>query len=141
MRANLNSQWSDSDDNAMMIVRFPEAMALMEASWTQIDYGVTGGPIVYGQTGVLVVESKAEKHFVRIDRGHGKSESHQPPPLPQGRHEISYEVINHLETGEALHPTLDLPYNIDAMAILDAGRRATNSGKQELVNNPAWCIG
>ena len=51
MRANLNSQWGDAEDNAAMIVRFPQAMALCEASWTTLDHGVSPGPIVYGTEG------------------------------------------------------------------------------------------
>jgi len=141
MRANLNSQWSDSDDNGAMIVRFPAAMALMEASWTQLDYGVPGGPIVYGQTGVLVMETRNEKHVIRIERGRGKTEVLEAEALPAGRDQVSSEMIHSLETGEAVHPTLDVKFNLDAMAILDAGWRASNSGKMEMVDNGAWRVG
>ena len=71
MRANLDSQWGDGDDNAAMIVRFPAAMALLEGSWTTWDHGVPTGPIVYGTTGTLVVESRDGKRIVRLERGHG----------------------------------------------------------------------
>ena len=38
-------------------------------------------------------------------------------------------------------PTLDMVQNLEVMAILDAGVRSAASGKLELVNDAAWCIG
>jgi predicted dehydrogenase len=141
MRANLDSQWGDGDDNAAMIVRFPAAMALLEGSWTTWDHGVPTGPIVYGTTGTLVVESRDGKRIVRLERGHGQTTIYEPDPLPEGRSNVAEEFIHHLATGEPLHPTLEAGLNVEVMAILDAGVRSANSGKMELVDNAAWCIG
>lgn len=141
MKANLNSEWGDANDNAALIVRFPRAMALLEGSWTTWDHGVPTGPIVYGQTGTLVVETVEGKQRVRLERGHGQTTIYEPDPLPEGRHDVAHEYIHHLETGELVHITLDLDFNLYAMAILDAGARAAASGKLELVNNETWCIG
>lgn len=141
MRANLDSQWGDGDDNAAMIVRFPAAMALLEGSWTTLDHGVPTGPIVYGTTGTLVVESREGRQIVRLERGHGQTTLVEPDPLPEGRSNVAKEFIHHLETGEPLHPTLDPALNLEVLAILDAGVRSAVSGKVELVDNAAWCIG
>ena len=62
-------------------------------------------------------------------------------PLPEGRTTLAEEFIYHLETGEPLHPTLDMMQNLQVMAILDAGIRSAASGKVELVNDANWCIG
>jgi predicted dehydrogenase len=40
MKANLDSQWGNAEDNAAMLIRFPGAMALLEGSWTTRDHGV-----------------------------------------------------------------------------------------------------
>ena len=141
MRANLDSQWGDGDDNAAMIVRFPAAMALLEGSWTTWDHGVPTGPIVYGTTGTLVVESRDGKQVVRLERGHGQTTIYPPDPLPEGRSNVAEEFVHHLETGEPLHPTLEPGLNVEVMAILDAGVRSAISGKIELVDNATWCIG
>jgi len=141
MKANLASQWGDADDNGIMVVRFPEAMALFEGSWTTLDHGVPTGPIVYGTQGTLVVEERDGKPVVRLERGHGERTIYTPEPLPAGRTNVAEEYIHHLETGEPLHPTLDVDLNLEAMAILDAGLRSTVSGKLELVESAAWCIG
>lgn len=141
LRANLDSQWGDADDNAVILVRFPQALALLEGSWTTLDHGVPTGPIIYGATGTLVVEQRGEKAGVRLERGGGQSDFFAPDPLPAGRDTLAYEFIHHLDTGEPLHPTLDMRFNLEVQAILDAGVRSANSGRLELVNNGAWQIG
>lgn len=139
LKANLDSQWGDADDNSAMIVRFPGAMALLEGSWTTLDHGVTGGPIVMGTTGTLVVDHDEEK--VRMGCGHGEIKYFDVQPLPEGRKDVAQEFIYHLETGEPFHPTLEMMFNLEAMAILDAGVRSADSGRMELVGSPAWQMG
>ena len=141
MKANLDSQWGDADDNGTMIVRFPSAMALLEGSWTTWHHGVPTGPIVYGTTGTLVSESRDGKPVVRLERGGGQTTIYESEPLPEGRQQVPGEFIHHLETGEPLHPTLEMMFNLEVMAILDAGVRAAESGKLEMVDNAVWQIG
>jgi predicted dehydrogenase len=138
MRMNLASPWGDADDNAAMIVRFPRAMALLEATWTTRDHGVPTGPIVYGTEGALVVERQGETRVVREARGSDGSKVHEPDPLPAGRADIAEALIHRLDTGESAHPCLEPAFNLEAMAILDAGLRSADSGRQEIVDNPIW---
>lgn len=141
LKANLDSHWGDAEDNAVVVVRFPDAMALLEGSWTTLDHGVPTGPIVYGTTGTLVVDRKDDVPVVRLERGHGQTTLYDVEPLPEGRANIAQEFIHHLDTGEPLHPTLEMPFNLEVMGILDAGVRSAASGKLELVDNATWCIG
>jgi len=151
IKANLTSHYSNAEDNAIITVRFPKALTILEATWTTWNVGVPTGPIIYGTKGTLVVSSKPgeDGHSTPVvevytSRGHGISEPDQViegDPLPEGRATLAEEFIHHLETGEPLHPTLDPHQNLDVMAILDAGIRAAASGKIELVNDATWCIG
>jgi predicted dehydrogenase len=138
MKANLDSQWGDAEDNAAMLVRFPGAMSLLEGSWTTLDHGVAGGPIVLGTTGTLVMDYSEQ---VCLKRGHGQVECIDCDPLPAGRQDVAQEFIHHLETGDPLHKTLEMLFNLEAMAILDAGIQSASSGKVELIDNAAWRIG
>ena len=141
LRANLNSTWGDADDNGVIVVRFPAAIALLEGTWTTLDHGVPTGPIVYGTTGTLVVDRRDDQAVVRLERGHGQMTIYDPDPLPAGRSNVAEELIHHLETGEPLHPTLEVLNNLEYMAILDAGVRSACSGRLETVDSAAWCIG
>jgi len=85
LKANLDSHWGDAEDNAVIVVRFPDAMALLEGSWTTLDHGVPTGPIVYGTTGTLVVDRRDDAPVVRLERGHGQTTVYDVEPLPNGR--------------------------------------------------------
>ena len=61
--------------------------------------------------------------------------------MPEGRDTLGREVIHHLQTGEPLHETLQVDFNLEAMAILDAGIRSAQSGKLEAVDNGSWSLG
>ena len=137
LAANLNTPYGDADDNAVITVRFPNALAILEATWTTLDHGVPTGPILYGETGTMVVERGADRQVVRLLQGRG----HEPrliegDPLPKGRATLAQEFIHHLETGEPLHETLQVGFNLEAMAILDAGIRATETKCLETVRRP-----
>jgi predicted dehydrogenase len=123
---NLNSRYGAAEDNAVITARFPDAMALLEATWSCVDHAQPTGPIVYGETGTL----SNEKGAVRLSRGRdSEAQLIQPDPLPAGRSTLAEEFIHHLETGEPLHPTLDPAFNLQAQAILDAGIRSAESGQ------------
>lgn len=141
MKANLNSHWGEAEDNAVMIVRFPSAMGLFEGSFTTWDHGVPTGPIIYGTTGTLVLERRKGEQSVRLERGHGETMTYEPDPLPEGREEIAVDFIHHLETGEPVHETIEMMFNLEVMAILDAGVRSACSGQLETVASTTWRIG
>jgi predicted dehydrogenase len=150
IKANMTSHYGDADDNAIITVRFPRALAILEATWTTWHVGIPTGPVVYGTKGTLVANSRVVdgKRTQVVDvftsRGHGAGEPDQivqGDPLPEGRETLAKEFVHHIETGDPLHTTLDMHFNLEAMAILDAGIRSAESGKMELVNDANWCIG
>jgi predicted dehydrogenase len=132
--ANLNSPYGDAEDNAVVTVRFPTALALLEATWTTIDHGVPTGPILYGEQGTMVVERSGAEQVVRLIQGKGNEPRLiSGDPLPPGRATLAEEFLHHLETGEPLHETLRLDFNLDVMAILDAAIRSARTHRQEEV--------
>lgn len=141
MRLNSMSQWGDADDNAAMIVRYPDCMAILEGSWTTPNGAMRPGPTIYG------TEAMAESYdspegagiIVRDFYGH---EEHLPifQPLPHLMN-ITTAYAHHKKTGEPLPPYLDLYENLQVLAILDAGVRSAASGKMEVVATRAWQIG
>lgn len=149
VRANLASHYGDADDNAVITVRFPHALAILEGSWTTWHVGVPTGPIVYGTRGTLVINTRMTEHDrhqavveVFTSRGYGPPDAvYEGDPLPEDQDTPAKAFIHHLETGAPLHPTLQVQHNLEAMAILDAGIRSAQSGKLELVDDATWCIG
>lgn len=140
MAANLRSHFGDVEDLALLSVRFPSALALLEGSWITYLPGIPAGLIVHGTDGTLVV-SGGEVQLYRGRESKAPAAVYRGEPLPAGRDDVAKEFIHHIETGEPLHPLLDPGLNLQAMAILDAGRRSAQSGKAELVGDVNWEIG
>ena len=131
LKANLMSPGT-ADNNAALLLRYPAAIAIIEASWTIFHSGVANGPIIQGTHGTIVVDGPD----ILIYRERGAttpSQVEQGDPLPPGRATIAEEFLHHIETGEPLHPTLDLPLNLAVTSILDAGARSAETGAAELV--------
>jgi len=131
MAANLMSP-GDAEDNATLLLRFPRAVGTIEASWTSFHNGLPNGPVVMGTHGTIVLDGADVLVFK--ERGSATpTRIEQGDPLPAGRATVGEELLHHIETGEPLHPTLALPLNRQAVAILDAGRRAADSGMAQAV--------
>jgi len=142
IKANFSTHYGSADDNAVITVRFPKALAILEATWNCVDHGVPTGPILYGDKGTMVVERRGNEQAVKLIQGKGAEAQYVVgDPLPAGRQTLAQEIVHHLETGEPIHETMEARFNLDAEAILDAGIRSAQSGKLELVNDPSWCIG
>ena len=135
MKANLDSIYGDADDNGVIIARFPDGIATIEGSWTTFSTaGLNNGPLVFGETGTLICQG--DKVLVFKDRRSGEpTEVYDAEPLPPHRNNPAKEFINHLEAKEPLHITMQPEFNLDAMAILDAGIRSAKSGKLELTQS------
>ncbi len=142
IKANMTSHYGDGDDNAIITVRFPTTIAILEGTWTTYHSGVPTGPIAYGTKGTLVnTQQGVEVYTTRSYELGNPDQVVEGEPLPEGRATLAEEFVHHIETGEPLHTTLDPQFNLDAMAILDAGIRSAASGKMETVDNATWCIG
>lgn len=130
--ANVSSPFGDVEDNAVVLVRFPQAIAVLEGTWTTAHAGTPAGPVVYGSSGTIVVDGS--RVLVFADRDDPEpTHVHAGDPLPAGRATIAEELIAHIEHGEPLHPTLDIPLNLATVAILDAGLRSAANGAHEPV--------
>lgn len=141
LQMNLASTWGDAEDNSAMIVRFPNAFAVLEGSWTTFNNGVPAGPILYGTEGTMFMDQADGKAVIRIISADGKNQTIEGDPLPENRRDIAEEYVHHMDTGEPLHITLDKRFNLEALSILDAGLRSAASGKLEPVNDEKWSIG
>jgi predicted dehydrogenase len=130
LRANFDSPYGNAEDYGTITARFDDAVAIIEGSWTTVNSGVPSGPIVFGLKGTLVTDGNEVRVY---DKRHTSTPSavYHAEPLPEDRNNIAKEFIHHLETGEPLHPTLDIETNLNAMMILDTGYRSSISGKLE----------
>ncbi|MEX2581312.1 MAG: Gfo/Idh/MocA family oxidoreductase [Verrucomicrobiales bacterium] len=123
----------DVEDNAVISLKYPRAMAVAEASWTQ--HGKLGSytPIIYGETGSILVEPRNGGRLFRADLNQPKGVE-IPVPEPE---EHLRGTCRHfrwiLENPQAsLFSLCDPRHCRDGNAITDAGAESA-SGDSRLV--------
>lgn len=136
VKKNVFIPFSDAEDYSFFMVDYPDALALMEGSWSTVSSGeIPTGPILYGDEGTLVCDRFSDE--VKVYRRYRPYQPCLPPdelyrtaPLQDnlGRH-----VLNHLQKGTPLFEMLTADFNIRAAAVLDAGRTSCETGKPEQV--------
>jgi len=141
MRGNYSSQWGDAEDNATMLVRYDNAFATVESSWTTYNELLPKGPMLYGTQGAMLLGELDGKAVVKVVEPTGNVVFEKPDSLPEHQQDIAKAFVYYLDTGKYPHMLLEPDINLHGMAILDAGLRSADSGKMELVNNATWNIG
>ena len=141
LKANFNSPFGSADDYAAITIRFPGSVAHLEGSWTTVNSGVPNGPLLYGLTGTMVVRLNGNVEVYKTRHSETPDEIIKSEPLPKDRETLAKETLFYLDSGEPLFPMLDLPLNMAAVSILDAGGRSAQSHRMELANDNIWCVG
>jgi predicted dehydrogenase len=121
--------YAASDDNAVIIAKYPHAFAVCEASWTQpVGYAGTN-PVIYGSEGSLGIH-----HGKLLIQRPGKNEEEVTPPATVYPHRSGPEYLIHcLEHGLPIEGYCSPQVSRDAQAILDAGLHAADSGHTQKV--------
>lgn len=117
------------EDNAVIVMKYPGAMSIAEASWTQ--HGKIGAytPMIFGETGSYIVEPRNDGRLLHADDAHPKGVEVPVPAPPAHLLNAPSHFLWALEhPAEALHPLCDPVNGRDAAAILDAGNA---SARQE----------
>ncbi len=125
------------EDNAVLLMRYPRAVGMAQASWSQIGAGRGNGPVIYGTTGTIVVHQRLgsrEGHAVRagqvevmtVDRPDG--ELLDAPDLPpEERGALAY-LMACLERDAPVEGIVSPEVGRDVQEILEAGYQSLASG-------------
>lgn len=116
--------YAASDDNGMIIAKYPHAFGLCEASWTQ-PVGYAGdNPVIYGSEGSLSIS-----HGKIVIQRPGKPEETITPPDLVAPYRSGPEYLLHcIETGSQIEGYCNSEVSRDAQEILEAGLRAADTG-------------
>lgn len=122
----LVKDYIDVDDNAILLMKYPNAMGIAEASWTQIAPDGSANPTVYGTEGTLSVVGSR----VRLARGEGEPQLIEPDTPSPGRRNGAEYLVSCLRSGSPLEGLCSPEVSRDAQAILDAGLRSAEEGRE-----------
>ena len=119
--------YAASDDNAIIMAKYPHAFGVCEASWTQpVGYAGTN-PVVYGSGGSLGIHGGK----MLIQRP-GKTRRCITPPDTQYPHRSAPEYLIHcLENNLPIEGFCSPQISRNAQEILEAGLRAANTGQTQ----------
>lgn len=126
------------DDNAVLLLRYPRAMAVIEATWTAAGPVPDGGPTISGRDGTLVVRRRLARHegdedevgFIeRLTRERPDGEQFEPPPLPEGERTAVEHFLSSLAADRPFLPLVSQQIGRDTQEILEAGLRADRDGR------------
>ncbi len=117
-RGNLTKDYPIADDNAVVVVRYPKAVAVLEATWSQIGTDGAPNPIVYGtEATVGVIDGK-----LRVHRRGSQPELIEPNPLPAGASNPAEYFLACIREGREPEGILNPQIARDAQAIIERAK-------------------
>jgi predicted dehydrogenase len=135
----LQKDYVDVDDNAVLLLRYPRAMAVVEATWTANGPVPDGGPAIWGRDGTLVVRRRPARRegerggqgiVVRITRDQPDGEPLEPPPLPDGERSAVGYFLSRLASDRPIEGLVSAEIGRDTQEVLEAGLIAAREGRE-----------
>ena len=125
-----------AEDTAVVVLRYPRAVALLEASWNQVGGEPAFGMVVYGDAGTLIVhQPRATREGQRVGAGRVEvvtragSDSLEPPPLPESERDGPTYFLNSVRAGRPIEGLCAPDVGRDVQEILAAALRASADGR------------
>lgn len=133
--AHLRKPELRAEDNAIVVLRYPRALGLLEASWTQIGGEPAFAMIVYGDAGTLIVHQPratlagqlAGLGHVEIARGAGSTVSEPPAPPPDERDGPTY-FLSRVRGGRSIEGLCAADVGRDVQEVVAAALCASRTG-------------
>ena len=126
-----------AEDNAVVVLSYPSALGLLEASWTQIGGEPAFAMVVYGEGGTLLVH---QPRPIREGEGAGAgrvqlvtrdgSRVVDPPPLPPSERDGPTHFLSCVNAGRAVTAFCAADVGCDVQEVIAAGQRASALGRR-----------
>lgn len=119
------------EDNAILVLRYPRALATTEASWTQIGKVSAYTTLIYGSAGTILIEPRQGARLIQATAAEPDGLEIAAPPLPADRETASAHFLHLIRHPEAtMHPLCDPRHGRDAQEILEAGLISAREGRE-----------
>ncbi len=116
------------DDNAILVMQWPRAVAVSEASWTQIGHLTSYVTAIYGSEGTLVIEPGAQARVLLATREHDAGVPVDVPPAPVEMENATVFFLSHIVQGKPIEGMCSAEVSRDAQEILEAGLISAGEG-------------
>lgn len=113
------------EDNAILVMSYPNAIATTEASWTQIGKLTAYTTVIYGRDGTLMVEPRHGASLFKATADDPEGVEIPVPEVASDRVTASAHFLNLIRNPDAeVMPLCDADHGRGAQEILEAGMRA-----------------
>jgi len=126
-----------SEDTAIVVLTYPRALGLLEASWIQIGGEPALAMVVFGDRGTLLVhQPRPTREGQRLGSGRVQvvtaagSRDVEPPPLPDGERDGPSYFLTCVREGRAVTGPCAADVGRDVQEVLDAALRSAASGRR-----------
>jgi len=126
-----------SEDNAVVVLTYPRALALLEGSWTQIGGEPAFAMLVYGDAGTLIVhQPRAVREGQTVDVGRvqivtgDSSRVLEPPPLPADERDGPTYFLSCVREGREVGGPCAPTVARDVQEVLAAALRSSLDGRR-----------
>jgi predicted dehydrogenase len=134
MVAHLHKDYVTVDDNAVLMMQWPRAMSVAEASWTQIGKLTAYTGVIYGSEGTLLFEPGSDGRLLLATQEHEAGQEVDVPKLPPERRTASAYFVHCIRHGLPAEGICSPRVGRDAQEILEAG--LLSSMRNEVVSLP-----
>lgn len=113
-----------AEDNAVLLLKYPGALATTEASWTQVGHLTSYSATIYGSEGTFHIEPGGEGRILHATAAHPDGIALEVPPQPDHLRNASAHFLAAIEDpGLEIHPLCDPQHGRNAQWILEEGMR------------------
>ena len=134
--AHLRKAGLESEDNAVVILRYARALAVLEGSWTQIGAEPALALTVFGDGGTLIVhQPRAVREGETAGPGHVRvatardTKTIEPPELPADQRDGVTYFLSRLRDGRPIEGLCTAEVGRDVQEILAAALASAASGR------------
>jgi predicted dehydrogenase len=124
-RGNYTKDYPLCDDNATILLRYPKAAAVLEATWSQIGSDGTGNPIVYGSEATATIINQQ----IRLHRKGQDVTMIEPEPLPDGERNAAEYFLKCIRDNRPPAGMVTPEIGRDAVAIVAAAIQSAREGR------------
>ncbi|HUG37432.1 MAG TPA: Gfo/Idh/MocA family oxidoreductase [Candidatus Limnocylindrales bacterium] len=135
--AHLRKEGLPAEDNAVVVLRYPRALALLEGSWTQIGGEPGFAMIVYGDRGTMIVhQPRAVREGQRAGTGQvqlvtgAESRMIDPPALAADERDAPTYFLTRIRDGRPVDGLCAPQVGRDAQEVLAAALRSAATGRE-----------
>ncbi len=117
----------DAEDNAVLLMQYPRAITIAEASWTQIDTLTSYHTQIYGTEGTLLVEPGEGRLILATAKNPEGREVKIPEPAPHLQDPVAH-FLHGIESDQSFQKLCRPRHCRDAQEILQAGAASAAEG-------------